>query len=183
MNSESGNNSSEDPLVTAENSSKAKDQKSSSWLRRSFNPFRIATLRGLAVVLPPLLTIMLFVWAWNTIDRAIIGPVESITRYCVAWAVEDIRTDETIVAELESAANLDNRMRMVDDEQVFTANDGTELTKVADEWLPYEVFDRVKDSPGDASLNSAHDYYSRYVQIRYLTVSYTHLTLPTNREV
>ena len=30
-------------------------------------PFRRAILRGLAVLLPPLLTVVIFIWVWNTL--------------------------------------------------------------------------------------------------------------------
>lgn len=172
--SESGDSASDDQVAESA-TSKTASSKNHGWLRRSFNPFRIATLRGLAVVLPPLLTIMLFVWAWNTIDRAIIGPVESMTRYCVAWAIEDIRSDQAVTAELTAAADPGNRLKLDEDQQIFTADDGTELVKLNDQWLPLDVYDQVKKSPGEASLNSAHDYYSRYVQIRYLK---RHLVIP-----
>lgn len=151
-------------------------EKRSSWLRRSFYPFRIATLRGLGVILPPLLTIMLFVWAWNTIDRAILRPVESLASHCLAWSVEDIRDDATINAELNSSPDLaETRFTTVGDQRVYTADDGTELIQVNEQWLPLEVFDFVKTAPGDASLTTAHDYYRRYVQLRFLK---RHLVIP-----
>ena len=81
------------------------EEKKTSWFRQSFNPFRIATLRGLAVLLPPLLTIMLFAWAWNTIDRVILRPVESLSENAVALSIEDIRENDEIEAELATAEN------------------------------------------------------------------------------
>ena len=63
-----------DPITESENETEAHRpvERKTSWFRQSFNPFRIATVRGLAVLLPPLLTIMLFAWAWNTIDRVVL---------------------------------------------------------------------------------------------------------------
>ncbi len=40
-------------------------------------PFRRAVLRGLGVVMPPLLTIVLFIWAWATIDSYVLKPIEN----------------------------------------------------------------------------------------------------------
>jgi uncharacterized membrane protein len=150
-------------------------EKKTSWFRQSFNPFRIATLRGLAVVLPPVLTIMLFAWAWNTIDRTVLRPVESLSESCVAWAIEDIRPNDTIQAEINR--NPQNRLNLknVDERLVYTAEDGIMLVLVNNQWMPQPIFAIVNNNRGDAVLNSAHDFYKRYVQIRYLK---RHLMIP-----
>ncbi|MEM9944136.1 MAG: hypothetical protein AAF939_21450, partial [Planctomycetota bacterium] len=68
-------------------------QNDSGWFNASFRPLRIATLRGMAVILPPLLTILLFVWAWTTLDKAVLRPIESLAQTCLAWSIQDIRED------------------------------------------------------------------------------------------
>ena len=40
-------------------------------------PFRRFVLRGLGVVMPPLLTLVLFIWAWATVDSYILKPIEA----------------------------------------------------------------------------------------------------------
>lgn len=44
------------------------------------DPFRRAVLRGLAVLLPPLLTIVIFLWVWNTVTDYLLTPMESGAR-------------------------------------------------------------------------------------------------------
>ena len=44
------------------------------------DPFRRAVLRGLAVLLPPLLTIVIFLWVWNTVTNYILAPMEEGAR-------------------------------------------------------------------------------------------------------
>ncbi len=44
------------------------------------DPFRRAVLRGLAVLLPPLLTIVIFLWVWNTVTNYLLAPMESGAR-------------------------------------------------------------------------------------------------------
>ncbi len=44
------------------------------------DPFRRALLRGLAVVLPPLLTVVILLWAWNTISLYMLVPAENLAR-------------------------------------------------------------------------------------------------------
>src|SRR5688572_14164433 len=43
-------------------------------------PFRRAVLRGLGVLLPPLLTIVIFVWIGNTVAVYLLEPLESWAR-------------------------------------------------------------------------------------------------------
>ena len=47
--------------------------------------FRRAVLRGLGVVLPPLLTIVVLIWAWNTIESYVLRPIESGFRHAIVW--------------------------------------------------------------------------------------------------
>jgi uncharacterized membrane protein len=150
-------------------------EKRSSWFRQSFNPFRIATLRGLAVVLPPVLTIMLFAWAWNTIDRTVLTPVESLSENCVAWAIEEIYENETIDAELRESPESRANLKTVDGRLAYTTRDGKQLVQISNQWLPQSVYMIVNNNGGDAKLNTAHQYYKRYVQIRYLK---RHLMIP-----
>jgi len=44
------------------------------------DPFRRAVVRGLAVLLPPLLTIVIFLWVWNTVTNYLLAPMESGAR-------------------------------------------------------------------------------------------------------
>ncbi|MDG1510899.1 MAG: DUF502 domain-containing protein [Mariniblastus sp.] len=145
------------------------------WFRRSFNPFRIATLRGLGILLPPLLTIMLFAWAWNTIERAILLPVESLSETALAYAIEDIRTDSMIEVETNELENVQDRFKSGPQGKLYTSLDGTLLVQFNSQWLPLDVFEMVSANPGTANLSTAHDYYKRYVQLRYLK---RHLVIP-----
>ena len=53
-----------------------------------FVGFRRAVLRGLGVVLPPLLTIVVLIWAWNTIERYVLSPMETVLRTSIVWYME-----------------------------------------------------------------------------------------------
>jgi len=48
--------------------------------RRALGPFRRAVLRGLAVLLPPLLTIVIFLWIGNTVKNYLLEPMENSAR-------------------------------------------------------------------------------------------------------
>lgn len=47
-------------------------------LNPPIHPFRRAVLRGLGVVLPPLLTIVIFVWVGKTVAVYVLEPLERV---------------------------------------------------------------------------------------------------------
>jgi len=52
---------------------------------KRIHPFRRAVLRGLAILMPPLLTIVLFIWAWSVIERYVLVPVEAVSGQVIVW--------------------------------------------------------------------------------------------------
>ncbi len=82
--------------------------------RSSLLPFRTAVLRGLAVVLPPLLTIVIFLWVGGTVHKYLVDPVMSGTQALMLWAVEDVRR-EVPEAKLPPAER--DRLRRLPPEQ------------------------------------------------------------------
>ena len=54
-------------------------------------PFRRAVWRGLAILMPPLLTIVIFLWVGSTIERYVLSPVRSGARDVIAWSIADVR--------------------------------------------------------------------------------------------
>mgnify|MGYP000362558103 CR=1 FL=1 len=58
-------------------------------LRRQ-HPFRSAVLRGLGVVLPPLLTIVILVWVWMTVRDYVLVYVENGACKVIVLLVQDI---------------------------------------------------------------------------------------------
>ena len=114
----------------------------------SQRPFRQAILRGLGVVLPPLLTIALFFWAWSLVESYVLGPVDWAARTLVVTAIADISDTKTATA----------------------------VKKVGRNYIPQDIYDAVKESPGDVDLMlkldleqaSAYEIYHRYVRLVYL---------------
>ncbi len=133
----------------------------------SFFPFQRALVRGLAVVLPPLLTIVLFIWAWNTVDSYILAPVESIARQLIIFTIDDQIPDD--VAKKAIAANT-ARTRMDEDlgRQVMTTDTGGEYVFVRSTWIPREVVTFAEALPDHKANANAQEYYQEYVKGRYL---------------
>ncbi|MBN2216313.1 MAG: DUF502 domain-containing protein [Pirellulales bacterium] len=121
------------------------------------HPFRNAVVRGLAVVMPPLLTIVIFLWVGGTINQFVLSPMTAGARGAIAWAIEDIRkeapADGTVVERLAPDADPANCYYETPDQK----------------YIPYAVYDAVRRDQGAAPLpESAKGIYRRYVEIRYL---------------
>ena len=57
--------------------------------KKKLHPARRAVLRGLGVVLPPLLTIVVFLWAWSLIESKILVHMESGAAWCLTFGLGD----------------------------------------------------------------------------------------------
>lgn len=53
--------------------------------KKRVHPFRSAVLRGLGILMPPLLTIVLFIWAWSVIEHYVLVPVEGVSGQVIVW--------------------------------------------------------------------------------------------------
>jgi len=121
--------------------------------------FRRAVLRGLAIAAPPLLTIVIFIWIFATIQTYILTPIESTARTAIAWAVEDVRSEIPDTAPESTKAEFDSVIYRK------TANG---------QWVPAPVFDMVENNLRDQPMpRSGYGIYERYVQQRYLQRKYT----------
>lgn len=108
-------------------------------------PFRRAVVHGLGVVLPPLLTIVFFLWAWNLISAYVLEPVENATRHLIVTAIWEVRK--------EPPSGLSGRAY----QRLRSA-----------EWIPSGVYEAVTADPGDDLPQTARGYYDRYVDLAYL---------------
>ena len=131
-------------------------------------PFRRALVRGLAVFMPPMLTIVLFIWAWNTLDSYVLEPIEASARFAIITAIADIRPEPSVREEIEALPAESKRLGEVDRRETFEADDGAKLIKVKKFWIPVDVYNLVETNPGAEEPITAAAYYDRYVQLRYL---------------
>lgn len=108
-------------------------------------PFRRAVLHGLGVVLPPLLTIIVFLWAWNLISAYVLAPVENAARRLIVTSIWDVRAQAPEAARVTSYHELGSG-----------------------EWIPRHVYEVVKANPGAAFPPTAQACFERYVDLVYL---------------
>lgn len=123
------------------------------------HPFRSAVLRGMGIVSPPLLTIVIFLWVGSTIQDYVLEPVTVWSRDTLVWILKDVRTDiegvkpgqQTVVLEGKSYYRLDN-----------------------DTYIPWQVYERVSKNPGKEPLTQTGTaYYRRYVELKFMQPLYT----------
>ncbi len=113
------------------------------------------------MVLPPLLTIVVLIWAWNTIDSYLLRPVESFIRDQVVWYAESSegileRVPDTAITEGDGTFTYDGYLYVPD--------------PTGKKYLPAYVVDTVDknahyfgaDAVRPASANA---YWHRYVQL------------------
>ena len=112
-------------------------------------PFRAAVLRGLGVVVPPLLTIVIFVWVGSTVQLYVLEPVTTGAR-------------ETLVRYLD-----DTR-----DEAPPRSEDGRDYTELANgTYVPsdvYDTVDRASRASGEETPKTGRGVYREYVDLTYL---------------
>ncbi|WZU43482.1 DUF502 domain-containing protein [Stieleria varia] len=121
------------------------------------------------MVLPPLLTIVVLIWAWNTIESYVLGPIESTLRsglvlYCETTGGTQSEVPKDAVATAEGTRRLDGFTY----EGVRYVPDPTRrrflpeyVVKVVDDNAAYFG----PDSPKPASANA---YWHRYVETEWM---------------
>ncbi len=122
--------------------------------QRGDHPSRKAVLRGLGVIMPPLLTILIFAWVINMTHRYVLNPVTTGVRETLVWATADIRTEPGTVLP---TAMIDGRMYHRVEKSKF---------------VPQTVYNRVEANPGEPPPQTAKAVYRRYVELTYLRPYY-----------
>ena len=125
--------------------------------RRRLDPFRRAVLRGLAVLLPPLLTIVIFVWVGNTVTNYLLGPMEKSThRLLVSQFQKDILSAQSLPVDQRK-----NELASVG---------GMAYRQMADgRYVPVEYYHYVLERVGPARMPaSAEGVMQLYVERKFL---------------
>ena len=130
--------------------------------------FRSAVLRGLGVVLPPLLTIVVLIWAWNTIESYVLRPMESFIRSGVVWYLES--NDGTFSDPPKGSLS--------DPKSDLDGFNYEGFSYVSDpvtnqRFLPKYVVDTVDENmsyfgPNATRPASANAYWHHYVQVKFM---------------
>jgi uncharacterized membrane protein len=124
--------------------------------KRRLGPFRRAVLRGLGILLPPLLTIVILLWAGKTVNEYLLEPLIQSARWVMVEKFADIRDAESVPASavVEGIATIDGqKYRLTRD----------------DKFIPQSVYTSVWEQRGINPMPAnAKDIYERYVNQTWL---------------
>lgn len=113
-------------------------------------PFRRAVLRGLGVVMPPLLTIVIFLWVGRTVQDYVLTPVSDGVRNTIASAMA-----RGVPEDLSGPRP--------------TVDDKTYMRLPSGSYVPVNVYNVVNANPGDDRVvQTTVGFYRRYVEVRFL---------------
>jgi len=139
---------------------------------RLLDPFRRAVLRGLAVLLPPLLTIVIFLWVWNTVTNYLLAPMEmGAHRVLVNHYRKNIQPENRIP---ESQINRDPLDQVLDGRATF---EGVNYQQMQDGRFVLAVdYDFLKNELNfDPPTKSAGEFYRVFVERKFLQ---WHIVIP-----
>jgi uncharacterized membrane protein len=111
-------------------------------------------LRGLTLLLPPILTIVILVWVASTIEAYVLGPVKTATRETLVWAMTDVR-------ELPRGEDPTKATITIDDRSFVRLSSGQYVPEDVVAWMRNNV-------PGQTLPVNATELYRRYVEARFL---------------
>jgi uncharacterized membrane protein len=117
-------------------------------------PFRTAILRGLGVLVPPLLTVLIFIWIGTTVNQYVLKPLANTSGEALVRLVGDVRTDLPRPRAGQREVVADGMVYWLAEDERF---------------IPLYVYDTVRTSTNEplgpaTSLN----VYRRYVELKYL---------------
>lgn len=121
--------------------------------------------RGLGVVLPPLLTLVVLIWAWNAIESYVLRPMETGVRHAMVLAISQIKREVPKDAVLVNPS--------VPAEGFTYQGERYVLDPTRGKFLPEYVVKFVDDNldrlgPYQTLPVTANAYWHRYVELRYL---------------
>lgn len=123
--------------------------------KHTVHPFRAAVIRGMGVVAPPLLTIVIFLWVGTTINEYVIRWLTNRTRDTIAWGMMDV------IETLPEDAKVVDRLAYVGNGVYYRLENET--------YVPARVYDYVRKHHDVGPMpQSGWAVYQEYVQLRYL---------------
>lgn len=127
------------------------------------HPFRRAVLRGLGVVLPPLLTIVIFLWVWNTVRDYVLVPLENGTQRVIVLGLSG-----NILDEIPSGVPAGQRLTQPDGKIAFS-HEGKQFVQLRNgQCVPLYVFEQVDAELGERTPTTGRAVYEQYVRKTYL---------------
>jgi uncharacterized membrane protein len=127
-------------------------------------------LRGVAITLPPVLTLLILLWAANGFNTYVIQPINTVVRYALATIHNDIRARDLLVAPPAGFPSLPEWKRnyLVDQELEKSLEGFSGIQSdllLSDEWSPH-VFVPMGRAPNPTQFVPLADYELVFKHIR-----------------
>ena len=124
--------------------------------------FRRAVFRGLALILPPILTIVIFLWIFGTVQVYVLKPVTDAAREALVWWTWDVRDPA------DADENRESRPPAADAKAVLHFDGRPYVRLGSGEYIPESVVDDLRAEIPGKPLPNARAAYEDYVSTRYL---------------
>jgi uncharacterized membrane protein len=125
--------------------------------RRPLDPFRRALVRGLALLLPPLLTVLILVWIWDTVAKRLLVPAEGLARRGLVTYFERQIVPGSAVAPGDIAEDV----AVIDGDPYHLAADG--------DFVPAAYYEKIEGLFGPAQMpQTAEEITRQYVERTFL---------------
>lgn len=134
------------------------------------DPFRRAVLRGLGVLLPPLLTIVILLWVAGTIRQYVFEPVTNGTRSAIAWYWGE--QDKRLLSREGVSEEIAKQLVLNRDKPIELPGKKLYVALPANQniFVPQQVADAVSESDpvGFRAMTTRKAVYERFVDITYM---------------
>ncbi len=127
-------------------------------IKRS-RPFRSTVLRGLGVLIPPLLTVVILVWVISTIHFYLLQPVNAGVREAIVWRL---------------SGQIHEKLAISDPRRRIARVDGVAYQECADHrFVPLAIYEKVERNLDNEQMpTTAKGVLQRYVELTYLPPHY-----------
>ena len=126
------------------------------------NPFRRAVLRGLGVVLPPLLTLLILIWLAKSVQQYVLEPVEWVSRKVVVLCMDNTQASFPEEAEFNPRNGGD-----ASSEDMWRFENEVFVRVGPEQWIPRYIRDHVVQNAAQTGTSppgaTGKQYYERYV--------------------
>ena len=119
-------------------------------------PFRSAVLRGLGIVVPPLMTVVIVLWIVGTVQNYLLEPVNLGARNLLIRSIADVRQESELAPEVRSR-------------EIVTIDGLVYRRLESGSYIRKNVYDVVAAHAGERQVPATSDeVYARYVELTYL---------------
>lgn len=125
-------------------------------------------LRGLAISLPPILTLVILIWVLRGIYDYIISPASATVRFSIASAIDESVPVDNLRPIARTAQQLGGQTAWLTDEHIMVAENGQEYVRLGDHGVPLDAYgDLARTARREDLPTSATAFYMAVAEKQY----------------